>query len=157
MVALHLLHMRRELLLCEAAHGNTNRERTQMFQDFEVTASADTGSERVRKLRSQFDDLGIDCFLVPRSDRFQGEYVPDCEARLAWLTGFTGSAGVALIMRDGAHVFVDGRYTTQLRQQVDLDVFTPQDLIKSPPRTWLKDNAPRGAAYWYRSLAAHHH
>ncbi len=115
-----------------------------MFQSFEVTASADTGRERVEALRSRFDDLGIDGFLVPRSDRFQGEYVPASDARLAWLTGFTGSAGTALILRDSAHVFVDGRYTTQVRQQVDLEVFTPEDLVKNPPRVWLKDNASAG-------------
>ena len=115
-----------------------------MFQSFEVTASADTGRERVDALRAQFDTLGIDGILVPRSDRFQGEYVPASDARLAWLTGFTGSAGIALILRDSAHVFVDGRYTTQVRQQVDLDVFTPEDLVKNPPRVWLTDNAPEG-------------
>ncbi|MCP5001034.1 MAG: aminopeptidase P family protein [Hyphomicrobiales bacterium] len=115
-----------------------------MFQSFDVTASADAGKERLKRLRSGFDDVGIDCLLVPRSDRFQGEYVPDSEARLSWLTGFTGSAGVALVMRDSAHVFVDGRYTAQVRQQVDLDVFTPQDLIKTPPRTWLIDNGTAG-------------
>ncbi|MEM6464640.1 MAG: aminopeptidase P family protein [Pseudomonadota bacterium] len=115
-----------------------------MFQSFEVKASADKGRERLQLLRSKFDDNGIDCFLVPRADRFQGEYVPDCEARLAWLTGFTGSAGTAVIFRDDAHVFVDGRYTSQLRQQVDLEVFTPEDLVKTPPRTWLAKNAPKG-------------
>ncbi|MEX3010073.1 aminopeptidase P family protein [Hoeflea sp. TYP-13] len=115
-----------------------------MFQSFEVTASAEKGKQRLTKLRSGFNALGIDGFLVPRSDRFQGEYVPDSEARLAWLTGFTGSAGIALVLEDSAHVFVDGRYTAQVRQQVDLDVFTPEDLTKNPPRKWLKDNGSAG-------------
>jgi len=115
-----------------------------MFQSFDVTASADTGRERVKALRGQFDALGIDGFLVPRADRYQGEYVPDSEARLAWLTGFTGSAGVALILRETAPIFVDGRYTTQLRKQVDMDVFSGEDLIKTPPAAWLRNNGRRG-------------
>ena len=115
-----------------------------MFQSFEVTASAAHGKERVAALRGQFDGANIDAFLVPRADRYQGEYVPANEARLAWLTGFTGSAGIALILRQSAHVFVDGRYTTQVRQQVDLDVFTPQDLIKKPPSVWLRGNGGEG-------------
>jgi Xaa-Pro aminopeptidase len=114
-----------------------------MFQGFEVTTSADAGRQRVEMLRSQFEALGIDGLLVPRADRFQGEYVPESEARLAWLTGFAGSAGIALILRQSAHVFVDGRYTTQVRQQVDLDVFTPEDLIKTPPGTWLRKNGKK--------------
>ncbi len=115
-----------------------------MFQDFDVTASAETGRERTEALRDQFDALGIDGLFVPRADRYQGEYVPESDARLAWLTGFTGSAGIALILRDAAHVFVDGRYTTQLRQQVDPEIFTPQDLIKTPPAAWLRKNAKKG-------------
>ncbi|WP_419910165.1 aminopeptidase P family protein [Hoeflea sp.] len=115
-----------------------------MFQSFDVTASAAASKDRLERLRSRFDALGIDAFLVPRSDRFQGEYVPESEARLAWLTGFTGSAGVALILRQDAHIFVDGRYTTQVRQEVDPALFTPEDLIKNPPRQWLEEKAPQG-------------
>ena len=115
-----------------------------MFQSFEVTASADHGKKRVSGLRDQFDALEIDAFLVPRADRYQGEYVPASEARLAWVTGFTGSAGIALILRQTAHVFVDGRYTTQVRQQVDLEVFTPEDLVKAPPSVWLRSNGSKG-------------
>ena len=128
-----------------------------MFQSFEVTASADTGRTRVEALRRQFDSLGIDGFLVPRADRHQGEYVPASEARLAWLTGFTGSAGVALILRDAAFVFVDGRYTAQLRQQVDMEVFSGEDLIKTPPATWLRENGRSdlriGVDPWLHTIA----
>ncbi len=128
-----------------------------MFQTFDVTASPDTGRARVEQLRSSFETLGIDCLLVPRSDRFQGEYVPESEARLAWLTGFTGSAGAALIMAESAHVFVDGRYTTQVRQQIDLEVFTPQDLVTNPPAKWLLENAKTGLRIgidpWLHTLA----
>lgn len=115
-----------------------------MFQGFDVTASADRGRERTDALRARFDDLGIDGVLVPRADRYQGEYVPASDARLAWLTGFAGSAGIALILRSSAHIFVDGRYTTQVRQQVDTDVFTPEDLIKTPPAKWLREKGSKG-------------
>ncbi|MCY1669211.1 aminopeptidase P family protein [Rhizobium sp. SL86] len=115
-----------------------------MFQSFDTTSSPAFGPARVESLRSRFDELGIDGFLVPRADEFQGEYVPASAERLAWLTGFTGSAGVALIMRRQAVVFVDGRYTTQLAQQVDAGTFTPGDLVGEPPHKWLSAHAPVG-------------
>ena len=128
-----------------------------MFQKFDVTASGAKGAERCQALRQQFDALGIDGFFVPRADRYQGEYVPDSEARLAWITGFTGSAGTALILRQSAHIFVDGRYTTQARQQVDLDVFTPEDLIKTPPVKWIEQNIAKGTVLgvdpWLHSIS----
>lgn len=128
-----------------------------MFQSFEETASPVHGAERTAALRGCFDTLGIDGVLIPRADRYQGEYVPASEARLAWLTGFTGSAGSALVLRGSAHVFVDGRYTTQVRHQVDLSVFTPEDLIKSPPATWLRDHGASGTRVgidpWLHTIA----
>ena len=128
-----------------------------MFQSFEVTASAAHGRERVNALRKQFEALKIDGFLVPRADRYQGECVPASEARLAWLAGFAGLAGIALILSWSAHVFVDGRYTTQVRQQVDLEVFTQQDLIKEPPSVWLRGNGVKGMRIGVdRPLAACH-
>jgi Xaa-Pro aminopeptidase len=115
-----------------------------MFQSFETTSSPAAGPARVLALRARFDDLGIDGFLVPRADEFQGEYVPACAERLSWLTGFTGSAGMALILRSQAIVFVDGRYTTQLVQQVDAGTFTPGDLVGEPPHSWIAAHAPKG-------------
>lgn len=113
-----------------------------MFQTFETTADPHYGAERVARLRAKLADLGVDGFLVPRADEFQGEYVPASAERLAWLTGFTGSAGVALILKDEAVVFVDGRYTTQLKEQVDGAVFTGGDLVGEPPQKWLEKNGP---------------
>ncbi|MDK1378309.1 MULTISPECIES: aminopeptidase P family protein [unclassified Sinorhizobium] len=115
-----------------------------MFQSFEVTSTPQFGKERTAALRAAFAALDIDGFLVPRADEFQGEYVPASSERLSWLTGFTGSAGVALITQREAIVFVDGRYVTQLKEQVDGSVFTGGDLIGEPPHVWLEGHAPKG-------------
>ncbi|SMC58774.1 aminopeptidase P family protein [Rhizobium sp. RU36D] len=115
-----------------------------MFQSFEVTSTPQFGRSRLEALRAQFDALGIDGFLVPRADEYQGEYVPASSERLSWLTGFTGSAGVALVMRNQAIVFVDGRYVTQVAEQVDLEVFTPGDLVGEPPHRWIAAHATKG-------------
>jgi Xaa-Pro aminopeptidase len=115
-----------------------------MFQSFDVTSTPQYGRERTDALRASFDALGIDGFLVPRADEYQGEYVPASAERLSWLTGFTGSAGVALVMRGQAIVFVDGRYVTQLAEQVDGSVFTGGDLVGEPPHLWLQNHAPKG-------------
>lgn len=115
-----------------------------MFQSFEVTSTPQFGRDRVSALRASFDALGIDAFLVPRADEFNGEYVPACSERLSWLTGFTGSAGIALVTRSVAIVFVDGRYVTQLAEQVDNSVFTGGDLVNEPPHVWLAKNGSKG-------------
>ncbi|MBB3655387.1 Xaa-Pro aminopeptidase [Rhizobium sp. BK650] len=115
-----------------------------MFQSFEVTSTPQFGRERVSALRASFDALGIDAFLVPRADEFNGEYVPACAERLSWLTGFTGSAGIALITRTEAIVYVDGRYVTQLAEQVDGSVFTGGDLVNEPPHVWLPAHGKKG-------------
>ncbi len=115
-----------------------------MFQSFDVTSTPEFGRERADALRATFDALGIDGFLVPRADEYQGEYVPASAERLSWLTGFTGSAGVALVMRGKAMVFVDGRYVTQLAEQVDGSVYTGGDLVGEPPHLWLQNHAPKG-------------
>nr|CAD6603101.1 aminopeptidase P family protein [Rhizobium sp. Khangiran2] len=115
-----------------------------MFQSFDSRSTPQFGRERVSALRSHFDGLEIDGFLVPRADEYQGEYVPASAERLSWLTGFTGSAGVALVTRSQAVIFVDGRYTTQLKEQVDGSVFSGGDLVNEPPHVWLKANAVKG-------------
>ena len=81
---------------------------------------------------------------MPRADRHQNEYVPACEERLAWLTGFTGSAGAAIVLMDRAVLFVDGRYTLQVREQVDLALFTIEHLVEMPPSRWIEKNLAAG-------------
>ena len=88
---------------------------------------------------------GLDAFIVPRADAHQGEYVAPSDERLAWLTGFTGSAGFAIVTLDEAGVFVDGRYRLQVRAQVATDVFTPVNWPETKPGKWLAERIEKGA------------
>ncbi|MFA6157704.1 aminopeptidase P family protein [Mesorhizobium sp.] len=116
-----------------------------MFQTFDSAGDPAVGKPRVALLRQWLADNGLDGFVIPRADEHQGEYVADRSARLKWLTGFSGSAGVAIVLRDRAFVFVDGRYTLQVRGEVALDVFSIESLVDNPPASWLKDNLGKGA------------
>ena len=115
-----------------------------MFQSFEETSTPQFGKQRVDDLRAALSALDVDGFLVPRADEYQGEYVPASAERLCWLTGFTGSAGIALVTRKQVIVFVDGRYVTQLAEQVDATVFTGGDLVGEPPHLWLERHGAKG-------------
>ncbi len=115
-----------------------------MFQTFDATTSPDTGGPRLSALRAELKREGLNGFIIPRADAHQGEYVAACDARLAWLTGFTGSAGFCVALMDTAGVFIDGRYTLQVRDQVDLDHFTPVDWPKTKLGDWLADTAKKG-------------
>lgn len=88
-------------------------------------------------------------FLVPHADEHQSEYLPPSAERLAWLTGFTGSAGMAVILRDIAALFVDGRYTLQARAQTDPDLFQPVHVVETPPAKWLADHLKAGDRLGY--------
>ncbi|MEJ5019811.1 aminopeptidase P family protein [Ochrobactrum vermis] len=110
------------------------------FQNFDVTTNPANGGPRVAKLRAKMAELGLDGFLVPRADEHQGEYVPPHAQRLAWLTGFTGSAGAALILKNSAYIFVDGRYELQVRAQTDPKIFSYESLVTNPPASWLAEN-----------------
>jgi Xaa-Pro aminopeptidase len=94
-------------------------------------------AERLARLRAELARRGLAGFLVPRADEHQGEYVAPRSERLAWLTGFTGSAGLAVVLPDRAAIFVDGRYTLQARSQVDTSAFEVQHLTEAPPADWL--------------------
>ena len=120
-----------------------------MFQTFETEGDSTLGAGRVAQLRDWLSANGLDGFIVPRSDEHQGEYVAPRSERLKWLTGFSGSAGVAIVFHDRALIFVDGRYTLQVRDQADLDVFSIESLIDNPPSDWLRENLPAGARLGY--------
>ena len=96
---------------------------TAKFQSFDDPGAHRDSAERVARLREELKAGKLDGFVVPRADRQQNEYLPASEERLAWLSGFTGSAGAAVVLFDRAAVFVDGRYTVQVAAQVDASVF----------------------------------
>jgi Xaa-Pro aminopeptidase len=120
-----------------------------MFQSFTERGDPAKGAERLAALRAQLAARGLDGFVVPRADEHQGEYVPECAERLAWLTGFAGSAGTAVVLADKAAIFVDGRYGLQVRSQVDTDVFEPVSVLETSPSDWLKAQAGKGARIGY--------
>jgi Xaa-Pro aminopeptidase len=106
-------------------------------------------SERLVRLRTELASRGLDGFIVPRADEHQGEYVPPRGQRLAWLTGFTGSAGLAIVLRDRAALFVDGRYTLQAAAQIDAGLFEVRHLVEEPPAQWLATALKKGEVLGY--------
>lgn len=114
-----------------------------MFQSFEVTARPEQGPPRLSALRAELLKEDLAGFVIPRADAHQGEYVAAHDDRLAWLTGFTGSAGFCVALRDTAGVFIDGRYRTQIKAQV-ADVFTPVPWPETSLGAWLKTQLPKG-------------
>src|SRR5580692_10706835 len=119
------------------------------FQSFEDGGARTESAPRVQALREELAKRGLDGFIVPRSDRFQNEYVPPSDERLAWLTGFTRSAGAALVLADRAVIFVDGRYQVQVREEVDSAVFTVEHLVEKPLTLWIETSLPKGAKLGY--------
>lgn len=115
------------------------------FQTFVEEADPSLGAPRLKMLRARLKAMKLDGFLVPRADAHQNEYVAPCEERLAWLAGFTGSAGFVIVLADKAALFVDGRYTIQAREQVDSKAFTVVPLAEISPSDWLAKNAKKGA------------
>ncbi|WP_170758800.1 aminopeptidase P family protein [Ruegeria lacuscaerulensis] len=114
-----------------------------MFQSFEVTARPEQGPPRLAALREELAREGLDGFLVPRADAHQGEYVAPRDERLAWLTGFTGSAGFCAVLADVAGVFIDGRYRTQVKAQVAAE-YAPVPWPDVSLSSWLKEQLPDG-------------
>ena len=116
---------------------------TESFQTFDVVGGPDVGRQNVPLLRAELDRAGLDGFLVPHEDEYQNEYVPPHLDRLQWATGFTGSAGAAVVFADRAAMFTDGRYTLQVRQQVADELF---DYIRLEDgmAAWLRANVKPG-------------
>jgi Xaa-Pro aminopeptidase len=116
-----------------------------MFQSYAAPPRASFGRARLAEVRSLMGKSGVDALLVPRADEHQGEYVPAASERLAWLTGFTGSAGLAVVARTRAALFVDGRYRVQARQQVDGAAFEILETPAARPEDWLGRHLAAGA------------
>ncbi|MCP4329409.1 MAG: aminopeptidase P family protein [Alphaproteobacteria bacterium] len=115
------------------------------MQQVAKCAAAMTPSDRIAALRGEFDRLSVDGFVVPHADAHQGEWMPPRDERLAWLTGFTGSAGLAVVLRAKAAIFVDGRYTLQAEAQVDGSLYEFRHLVREPATDWLRQNLDSGA------------
>jgi len=120
-----------------------------MRQTFDETTDRSFGPRHVPLIRQAMAEQGLDGFLVPHEDEHQNEYLPAANDRLAWATGFTGSAGAAVIMRDKAAVFVDGRYTLQVRDQVDGQLFEIRDLVEGGVPAYLEAAARQGQKIGY--------
>ena len=115
-----------------------------------AAAAAEPDREaRLEALRAELARRGLDGFLVPRGDEHQGEYVPPRAERLAWLTGFTGSAGLAVVLSERAAIFVDGRYTLQVRAQASAERYEFRHLVEEPPAEWIAAELGRGQALGY--------
>jgi len=117
------------------------------FQVFEDAAEPEKAAARLAALRQRMEALGLDYLVVPRADAFQNEYLPESEERLAWLTGFTGSAGLLIVpAAEGARavLFVDGRYTLQAARQVDEAVIEVVPIAEARPAQWLRERLREG-------------
>ena len=120
-----------------------------MRQTFEDHADPSFGTLHLPLIRDAVERQGLDGFLIPHEDEHQNEYLPEANDRLAWATGFTGSAGAAVVMKDKAAIFVDGRYTLQVRDQVDLNLFEIRDLVEGGVTAWLEDELVSGQVVGY--------
>ena len=136
-----------------ASHGFARRPRSDyilpMLQTFNETTDRSFGTKHVPLIRQAMAAQGLDGFLVPHEDEHQNEYLPAANDRLAWATGFTGSAGAAGILREKAAVFVDGRYTIQVRDQVDGQLFEIRDLVDGGVPAYLEAATGAGQKIGY--------
>jgi len=108
-----------------------------MRQDFDVRGGPAVAPRNLPKLRAAMSDMGLDGFFVPHEDEYQNEYLPDANERLAWATGFTGSAGASWVFKDNAVLFVDGRYTIQVAEQTPPDLFQYVAMPEPGPFGWI--------------------
>ena len=120
-----------------------------MRQSFNESADPSYGSLHLPRIRAAMAAQGLDGLLVPHEDEHQNEYLPGANDRLAWATGFTGSAGAAVVMADRAAVFVDGRYTIQVRAQVDASLFEICDLVVGGVPGWIEAHTRAGQVIGY--------
>ncbi|HWF76840.1 MAG TPA: aminopeptidase P family protein [Caulobacteraceae bacterium] len=120
-----------------------------MRQTFDETTTPAFGREHAPLIRAAMAAQGLDGFVIPHEDEHQNEYLPAANDRLAWATGFTGSAGAAVLLKDKAAIFVDGRYALQVRDQVDTDLFEVRDLVEGGVPAYLQSEAKSGWTIGY--------
>jgi len=120
-----------------------------LFQSFVSLGGPSHGAERTQALRAEIRRLGLTGFIVPRADRHQNEYVPASDERLLWLTGFSGSAGLAIVLEDKAALFVDGRYTLQAPSQIDTATYEALNIAEIAPADWIESNLKPGDRLGY--------
>src|SRR6185312_3473776 len=135
------------------AHSFTRRgpelKSPPMRQTFDETTDPSFGARHLPLIRKAMAAQGLDGFLAPHEDEHQNEYLPAANDRLAWATGFTGSAGAAVILKDKAAIFVDGRYALQVRDQVDESLFEVRDLMEGGVPAYLETQLGEGAVLGY--------
>ncbi len=121
--------------------------------------AAPAPASRLAALRAELNRRDLSGFVVPRADEHQGEYVPRRSQRLAWLTGFSGSAGLAIVLADRAAIFIDGRYTLAVRGQVGVDAFVPHQIPEQSPEAWIAENLAKGGKLgfdpWLQTVDGH--
>ncbi len=120
-----------------------------MFQTYDDPGGPSLGRKHLPRLRKALKAAGLDGFIVPHEDEWQNEYVPPVYDRLAWVSGFTGSAGAAVVMADEAAVFTDGRYTLQVRAQVDGNLFAYRDLVDGGVPAFIRERGKHGQRIGY--------
>ena len=120
-----------------------------MRQTFDETTDPSFGPKHLPLIRKAMAEQGLDALLVPHEDEHQNEYLPPANDRLGWATGFTGSAGAAVIFQDKAAIFVDGRYTLQVRDQVDQSLFEIRDLADGGVPAYLESATGKGVRIGY--------
>lgn len=120
-----------------------------MRQTFDEHADPSFGQKHLPLIRAKLREQGLDGFVIPHEDEHQNEYLPDANERLSWATGFTGSAGAAVVTTDKAAVFVDGRYTLQVKVQVDQSLFEVRDLVEGGVPLYLEETAKPGQVIGY--------
>jgi len=125
------------------------RQDFDMIQNYDVQGGPEYGQKNLPKLRKALSEAHLDGFLIPHEDEYQNEYLPDCNERLMWATGFTGSAGAAIVLTHKAAMFVDGRYTLQVRAQVDGKLFGYESIEDKGMTKWLTANTSKGDVIGY--------
>ncbi|MEX0644138.1 MAG: aminopeptidase P family protein [Parvularculaceae bacterium] len=120
-----------------------------MFQSYEPVSDRSFARKHLPLIRAEMKKSNLDGFIIPHDDEYQNEYIPAYAERLMWASGFSGSAGAAIVFADMAIIFTDGRYTLQVRAQADDAFFAYEDVSETPPDQWLSKNGEKGARIGY--------